>query len=816
MFRNYLKIAFRNIWKNKVFSLINIIGLSIGLSASFVIGIIIYYDLTFDKFHPEGDRIYRITTEFTNPEGNFYNSGVTVPLAQALKDMGLTELKTVAPIFTTYPLQVQNMESEAVFKGPKFVVYADPEYFRTFQYTWLAGAQNTALKAPNEVVISAARATKYFPGMHLDQIMGKTLLYNDSISATISGVVANFKDRTDLVFEEFISLKTADRSDMTNAIKESHWHNTNSASQLFLKLDNPSNASVIQTVLDKLSVEHAEPELLAVGRSNSFHMQALKDMHFDPDYNTFDFDDSRASKSVLTSLVFVALFLLLLGCINFINLNTAQATRRAKEIGIRKTLGSSKKQLIFQFLGETFLLTVGAALLSLIFSKWLLSVFSDFIPKGIDSSLFGSPLILVSMALLLMLVTLLSGFYPALILSHFKPVSVLKTQTIAGDQKTGLRKYLTVFQFVIAQIFIIATLMVGKQLHYVMKKDMGFQSEAIAVIRTPWRDPAFEKKERLIKAIEAMPLVTAVTLGGDTPASFSTHAMGVSYQDGDKDVYSDLELLYGDANYFKLYGLKLLAGRLPLNDTIREYVINTTYLKKLGINDPEAVIGKTIETDNENFPIVGVMNDFNQRSLKSGINPMAFTGDTFRGQRSQFHTIHFRLQTKNVSDWPNTIAQIETVWKSTYPETDFEYRFLDDTIKQFYRQERKTSVLLQWATALAIMISCLGLLGLVIHTTERRTKEIGIRKVLGASLTQLNLLLCKEFLVLVGIAFAIAAPIAWWGLNDWLQGFAFKSDLSWWIFLLSGTAMLLIALLIIGIRTTAAANVNPVKSLRTE
>lgn len=816
MLKNYLKIAFRNIWKNKMFSLINIIGLSIGLSAAFVIGLMVYYDATFDKFHTDGDRIYRVTTEFNTPEGNFYNPGVTVSLAQALKDLEMAELETVAQFLTTYPLNVENKASETLFKNPEFVVYADAEYFKTLGYEWLVGTASTALSAPNTVVLSEVRAKKYFPNLEMTNIIGKTLVYNDSIATTVTGVVANFEERTDLVFEEFISLKTADHQDMTSAIIDGNWNNTNSASQLFLKLSDNEDLTSVQKVLSQFSKEHAESEMVAEGRTNSFYMQPLKDLHFDVNYNTFDFDDSRASLSVLQSLAFVALFLLLLGCINFINLNTAQATRRAKEIGIRKTLGGSKKQLIFQFLGETFLLTLGAAVLSVFLSSGLLQVFSDFISPGVSFELFKNPVIIASILVLLLVVSFLSGFYPALILSNYKPISVLKGQSVNSDQKTGLRKYLIVFQFVIAQIFIIAMLLVGKQLNYVMKKDMGFQTEAIAFFRTPWSDPSPEKKQRFIKEMEAMPMVSSVTLGGNPPASFSTHSMGVTYSDEDKEVYSDLELLYGDTDYFKLYGLKLLAGRLPLNDSIREYVVNKTYLKQLGIHNPEAIIGKTLKADDVNHPIVGVMEDFNQRSLKTGIQSMAFTGDSFGSRRSQFRIVHFKLQTENIDQWPETLAQIETIWKSIYPSSEFEYRFMDDTIKRFYEQERKTGVLLKWAAILAILISCLGLLGLVIHTTERRTKEIGIRKVLGASLLQLNTLLTNEFLLLVGIAFVIASPIAWWGLNYWLQDFAYKTEISWWIFLLSGLGMVVMALMIISFRTIAAANANPIKSLRTE
>lgn len=816
MIRNYLKIAFRTIWKNKVFSFINILGLSIGLSAAFVIGAMVFYDLSFDKFHPDGDRIYRVSTSFTSPEGEFYNAGVTVPLAQALKDFQMEELETVAPFFMTYPIHVENEETGIRFKNPEYVIYTGPAYFKTFNYEWLLGDKRSALKEPNKIVLSEARAKKYFPNHTLAEIIGKSVVYNDTISTEVSGIVANFKERTDIVFEEFISLKTADTQDMTNVVNEFGWDNTNSASQLFIKLSKNAIPSEVQNMLTKIALEHDEAEMVAIGRSNTYRMQPLSDIHLNPDYGTFDFDESRTTMATLKSLLLLAAILVLLGCINFINLNTAQAIQRAKEIGIRKTLGSSRKQLIFQFLGETFLLTLAATLFSVLFAKWLMYLFSDFIPTDLTFDIFWSPLVIVGVVLMLLIVTLFSGFYPALILSKYKPISVFKNQIVPNSDKGALRKYLTIFQFVIAQVFIIATLLVGKQLNYVMKKDMGFKTEAIAYFRTPWSTPSIEKKQRLVTEIEALSLVSKVNLGGQPPASFSTHSMGVLFQDSDKEINSDLQLIYGDATYFNLYGLQLLAGRLPLNDTIQEYVINETYLKQLGFDNPESIIGKTFKAVNENQPIVGVMKDFNQRSLKTKIEPMVFTGDTFRSQHSQFNTVSFELSIENSTQWPETITQIETIWKNMYPDSEFKYNFMDDTVKQFYEKERKTAILLQWATGLAILISCLGLLGLVIHTTERRTKEIGVRKILGASIFQLNLLLSKDFLKLVLIAFLIATPIAWYGLTYWLEGFANKTILSWWIFILSGFAMIVIALLIMSIKIIASVNTNPVKSLRKE
>jgi len=817
MLRNYIKIAFRSIWKDKVFSLINILGLSIGLSTSFVIGAMVFYDLTFDKFHPDGDRIYRVTTSFEGTSGVFYNAGVTVPLAQELKDLRIDQIETVAPFFTTYPLHVKNQETGNKFKDPDFVIYTEPSYFKTFEYDWLAGDINSALAEPNKVVLSEERARKYFPNQEIRNIVGRSLIYNDSIHATVSGIVASFDGRTDIVFEEFISLKTAAKQDMTNAMNESGWDNTNSASQLFLKLSENAIANNVQKMLTHIAEEHDEPENSHSGASKSrFMLQPLSDIHLNPNYGTFDFNDSRTTMAALKSLLLLAFLLLILGCINFINLNTAQAIKRAKEIGIRKTLGSSRLQLIYQYLGETFLLTLSAAVISIFLSKWLLLLFSDFVPARLSFNIFLNPWLLAGLFLLLCMVTILSGFYPAIVLSKYKPVSVLKQQVLSSSDKGLLRKYLTVFQFVIAQIFIIATLMVGKQLNYIMKRDMGFNTDAIAYFKTPWQDSSAVKRSRFVDRMQDLAGISKAVLSGNPPASFSTMSMGVKYIEDSKEVNSDLQLMYGTASYFDLYNLELLAGRMPLNDSIREYVVNKSYLIEVGIVDPVDIIGKNLVVDDDYLPIVGVMEDFNQHSLKYGVSPMAFTGSSYTGKWTQFKTIHFKLNSSEVSDWSETISSIESIWKETYPESDFEYDFMDDTVKRFYESEQKTATLLQWATGLAILISCLGLFGLVIHTTERRTKEIGIRKILGANIFQLNFLLSKDFLKLVLIAFIIAAPVAWYGLHNWLEEFANKTELSWWIFALSGVSMVVISLLIMTIKTLNSAKSNPVKSLRTE
>lgn len=815
MIRNYIKTAWRNLWNNKVFSFINIIGLAIGLSASFVIGIMVYYDFTFDKFHPDSDRIYRITSNFSTPEGKFYNRGVPVPLGNSLKE-GMGDIELVCTFYHTSINKINNKEANLIFKNPDNIIFTDNNYFQLFPYQLLAGNLDDVLSNPNEVVLTKTRAIKYFPNLSPTEVVGKSLVYNDSVPLKVTGIINNFKKRSDLKFQEFISFKSARSLQKNEQVLSTSWDFTNSASQVFVKFAANGNKASVQFQLDKLAKEHENQQMIDFGATREFYLQPLADLHFNSRYGIFNNIDGQASKSVLVSLALIALFLLILACINFININTANATKRAKEIGIRKTLGSSKKQLIFQFLGETFLLTLAAAMVSLLLSVWLFRIFSDFIPHDLSFELFMNPIVIIFVSILLVIVTLLSGFYPALVLSQFKPVSVLKNQISFVGHHSSIRKYLIVFQFVIAQIFIIATLLVGQQINYLLSKDMGFKTDATVFIRL-WSEGDLNDRITFVSELKSIPHLSNISLGGNPPASSSTQSSMSTYFDDQKEIHTELQLLHGDTNYRELYEIKLLAGRDPLNDTIQEYVINETYMKILGFQNPKDALGKTLKIDNNQSSIVGVMGDFNQRSLKSGIKAMALIGDISRNQGySQFNTIHFSLPVEDTENWAKVISQIENKWKTIYPNSEFKLNFMDESIKRFYEQERKTSLLLKWATGLAILISCLGLLGLVIYTTERRTKEIGIRKILGASLVQLNFLLCKEFMILVAIAFIIAAPIAYWGIDNWLQNFAFKANVSWWIFILSGMAMLFIALVIMSIRTLSTAKANPVNSLKTE
>ncbi|MFI8377445.1 FtsX-like permease family protein [Leeuwenhoekiella sp. NPDC079379] len=814
MFRNYIKIAWRNIWKNKLFSAINILSLAIGLSASFVIGVMVYYDFTFDTFHKDRDRIYRVVSDFEVPQGNIKNGGVAPPMRLAVKE-DLTGIEKSAYFYNWYVAESKAALTEQQFIDPERIILTEASYFDIFQYTWIAGSKETALEEPNTVVLTRKRALAYFPNTPLESILGKTIVYNSEVQAVVTGLIKDFDKRSDLYFDEFVSLETAKQTPSHDQIVGDNWGMTNNASQLYIKISEKSTSQQVKAQLQVLSEQHVDADMIKYGNTRTFNLQQLSDLHFDQEYGVYDYTRQEANKKILFSLILIAVFLLLLGSINFINLNTAQATQRAKEIGIRKTLGSSKKQVIIQFLGETFLLTVIAAVCSILLSVFALNIFKDFVSKEIDTSLMIAPWFICFVLGLIVTITFLSGFYPALVLSRFKPARTLKGERIKPEGKGSLRKMLTVSQFAIAQAFVIATLLVSKQIYFMMHSDLGFRTDAVAYLQTPWTDATVNKRIVLENKIKAIPQIAKVSLGGMPPASQNMATRMAIYKSDQEEIIQELQILNADTDYLDVYTIDLLAGRKALNDTIEEYVINETGMQAFGFKNPENILGEYIAFNSEEKLIVGVMKDFKQRSLKTAVLPLMLTGDTSRERRTNFRNIHIVLG-GDATTWTQIIEQVEQVYKEVYPGEVFKMTFIDETIASFYEQEQRIASLLNWATALSIIISCLGLLGLVIHTTERRTKEIGIRKVLGASLVQLNMLLCADFLKLLVIAYVIAAPVAWWGLHNWLQDYAYKTDMSWWIFLSSGLGMLLLAILIMGFRTLKTARKNPVKSLRAE
>ena len=485
MFRNYFKTAWRNILRNKTFSVINIIGLAIGISASLVIYLIVSYDLGFEKFQKDNGRIYRVVSDMKFPDNDFKNSGVPMPLIQT-SQKDLTGIEMFVPFSTPngdMNISIRNANGKPdLYKKQEHILFADNNYFKMLGFTWLAGSQQNSLSEPFTVVLSESRAKTYFPYDDMSKVIGKTIVYNDSIQTTVTGIVKDLNEITDFTFKEFISYSTIEHSGLSNNMGWGEWGSVNSSNQFFIKLNAGTNAASVTRQIQQLFDKNQNNAYL----KNIFSLQPLSDIHFNSDYDNFG--QRLASRNTLYGLLVVAAILLLLGCINFVNLTTAQAVQRAKEIGIRKTMGSSKGQLIFQFLSETFTLTFIALGVSVILVPFILKLFSDFIPPEINSAMLASTNVGLFMGILLIVVSIFSGYYPALVLSKYNPVVVLKNQSAAAGssgRKAWVRKSLTVTQFVFAQAFVIATLIIGQQIKYALNKDLGFKKDGIITVNTP-------------------------------------------------------------------------------------------------------------------------------------------------------------------------------------------------------------------------------------------------------------------------------------------------------------------------------------------
>ena len=819
MLKNYFTTAFRNFRSNKTFSIINVLGLAIGISAALVIFLIVHYEFSFDKFEKDGDRIYRVVMDAKFNGNDAHSAAVQAPLSGAVANE-MTGIEATVPVMsfqgdgTVKVAVTRDSTNPVVFKNQRNVVFTNPQYFQLIPFSWVAGSQQASLKEPFSVVLTESRATQYFPGVAMADVPGKKITYDNDVVVTVSGIVKDLDKHTSFTAEEFISFATIAKTNLKNNFMMDVWNDWMAYSQVYVKLAKGAAIAAEEAQLNAILNKYNKDANKDANNKMAFGLQPLNDLHFNTSYQGFG--QRVASKKMLYGLLAIAAFLLLLGCINFVNLTTAQAARRAKEIGIRKTMGSSRPQLVWQFLGETFFLTLTATLLSVALTPALLKMFKDFTPPGLRFDLLRQPSLLLFLFLLIVSVSFLSGLYPALVLSGYKPVSVLKNQTFSDSSQTRnawVRKTLTVSQFAIAQFFVIATLMVSKQINYSINSDLGFNKEAIISFAMP-RDTVKTHGPQLLKEIRSIPGIAIASSGFLAPADNGAAFGNIMFDNGKEMVKPDVEvqIRWGNPEYLDVYQIRLVAGRNVLpSDTLKELLINERLAHALGFQHPADILGKELKWNRKKATIVGIMKDFHDMSMKSAIGAVAFGG-------ANGNFIHVKLQpnTAGSEQWKTTIAQIQRAYKKMYPESDFDYRFMDETIAKFYESEQHTASLLTWATGLAILISCLGLLGLVIYTTSIRTKEIGIRKILGASVANIISILSKDFIQLVLLAFIIAAPLAWWASYKWLQDFVYRTNMSWWIFALSGAAMLVAAVITLSLQTIKTATANPVKSLRSE
>lgn len=799
-----LHLTLRHLWRNKLFTALNILGLAIGISASWIIYRMVSYEFSYDQHEPDRDRIFQFYTHGVMEDGE---SREQIFIPKAILPHLLNDISGVEK---TAPLYYRNFSTALTPDGRTLEqldeqVATLPDYFEMLAYQWLAGNPKQAI-APDKVVLTAKRAQRYFPGKSPASMIGQTITYNDTVQKTVSGIIADLDYLNSFPAQEFFALNP---EDLTNT----DWQRVSSEELLFVKLEKGVSTN---SVLDQLNRVNS-----------SLNRDFFKEHKFKIDYKLLPLAEKHfathlslrsrtVSKPVLFGLLGIAAFLLALACINYVNLTTAQLPQRAKEIGIRKTLGGKSSSLIWSYLKETFATCMLAVLLSVLITTIGLRIFAEYLPEGMNHFNNYAEMLLFSIALITG-ITLIAGIYPSWLATRVQTVRVLKgeiNQSVGGYQ-LNLRKGLIVFQFVIAQLFAVCAIIIGQQLRYTLDKDLGFQHEAIVTVDIPYKvqaDSSYQGKQFVLKRmIEQHPEINNVALG-DIPMSNWMNGWGMDYRSDTGTVQKGLLFKNVDADYLKVYQIPLLAGRtLQETDTMRELLINETALKNFGFHKPQDAIGQILYQGGSPRFIVGVFRDFHQFSLKSEIPALAFSA-----VKPRLSSFNIKLAGKRPSSLASTIALVEKEWKQVYPGFDFQYQFYDDTIRDLYQQERRTAKLISAATIVTLLISCLGLYGLAALTAFQRTKEIGIRKVLGATVNGIISLLSKDFVKLVLIALLIATPIAWWAMNKWLEDFIYRIEIQWWMFALAGCGAIFIALLTVGFQAVKAALANPVDSLRNE
>jgi len=809
MLSNSITRTFRRLWRNRFFTALHVAGLSVGLSAAWIVWQFVGFETSHNRAIPNGDRVFRVVSNFTNNGVSSGNAGSPEPLSRAAEFIAGVE--KVIPVRDQTAGTVLPKGAAKPFLDAKYITQITPEYFEMVPHRWLAGSAATALTQPNQVVLTRSRAEKYFPRHRPDEVLGETLTYDffrESVTAEVVGVVEDLDFPTSFIGKEFMTAKKP---------KEDRWGNTNSGTQLWLILKEKADPRMVEAAINDVSTKNSGEELKKWGMQRSHALEPLADVHFNLKYESHI---RAANPKVLAMLGAIAAFLLLLACINYLNLSTAQIPQRAREIGIRKTLGGRPVGLIGSFLVETLLVCSMAAVVAFFLTKWAFVAFQKELPADVlkfadfrKTTLFLTALIA--------LVTLLSGFYPGWLIGRFQAVSLLKGQFFGQKQsknnRGGLRKSLIVFQFFIAQAFIIGALVVGRQLHFMLSNNLGFDRDAVVLTSIPYRtmsNPAYKNGQFLLaEALKKLPEVENIALGDPLfSGSFSSNTHGRTNEKGEK-LEAVLYQKTADTSLINFYRLPILAGKnLPPSDTTREYVINETAAKNFGFASPEAAIGRLVtEQGGSTHEIVGVVADFHNLGFEAKIQAVAFLANT-----SNLTDLNIKLASRKPSDWPAALQKIEAEWSKIYPDDPFERRFYDQTLEEMYAADLSMGRFINLSTVVAIFISCLGLFGLATFTAFRRTKEIGIRKVLGASAASVVQLLSREFLGLVVIGFVLAAPISVYFLGKWLENYAYRVELEWWLIAVAGLTAVVIAFLTVGFQSVKAALANPVTSLRSE
>jgi putative ABC transport system permease protein len=806
MFKNYLKTAWRNLMKHKTFSFINIAGLSIGITICFIIMLFVQDELSYDRFNKNADRIVRVIFQADINGGKINESNVMPPVAAAMKNdypevEDATRLNVAGAPKITY--------KDKSFKDDE-LVFVDPNFFSIFTLPLIEGDAKKALKEPNTLVITKAFAKKYFGN---EDPIGNILVFPDNKNASfkVTGVIDRVPANSHFHFDVFGSMTGLDEA------KSDSWMGSNFFTYLLLK---PGYSyKKLEAKLPGMVEKYMGPQIQqnmgislsqfrTKGNELGFTLQPLTSIHLHSHANY----ELSAPGNALYVYIFgaIAIFMLLIACINFVNLSTASASKRAKEVGVRKVIGSGKIQLVKQFLIESALLVFIALLISCIIIELALPLFNSISGKNLT---FGFDIkVIASFITFGLFVSIVAGLYPAFFLSSFKPIAVLKGKLTPGNKSFGLRSSLVVFQFFISVGLIISTIVVWQQMKYIQHKNLGYDKEQLLTVPNSY---ALGKNESVYEEeLLRDPRVVNATISSYKPAGPSSGGNALAYPEGHDNQIMKTTEYHVDEQYIPTLGMHIAAGRNFSKDFATDstgMIINESAAKAFGWGIINAV-GKTIIRENSNrgtnvpYHVIGVVKDFNFQSLHEPISPLLMTLEPDWG-------LIFKVKTADIQ---GLLSTMKKQWDKFNTGEPFTYTFMDDLYNKTYAAEQKTGIILNIFAMLTLFVACLGLFGLATYTAEQRTKEIGIRKVLGASITQVTRMLSKDFIKLVFIACLIAFPLSYWAMNKWLQSFAYRINISMWVFVIAGVAAIMIALITVSFQAIKAAIANPVKSLRTE
>jgi len=807
MIKNYIKTAIRSLSKNKGFTAINVLGLALGLASCLLIIFYIFDELNYDKYNTKADRIYRINEDISFG-GNSNSYAVTpAPMAAALKN-DFPEVEQVVRFRSRGELQVKKGNQDIQENA---VVYADPAIFKVFTLPMIDGDPATALNDTHSIVITEKTAQKYF---NRTNVVGQVLTINDTALYKITGVIKNIPKQSHFDFDFFISMASTWQG------KDDSWFSSNFNTYVLLRPGTDFNK--FQAKIPAFFQRQAGPQMQSI-----LHLTFAKfeqggnyfRINFTPLTKIHLYSSREAELGMNGNIEFIymfsaiALFILLIACVNFMNLSTARSANRAREVGVRKVLGSPRKYLIAQFLTESIIVTLIGAIIAF-FAAWaLLPLFNQMSGKDLTITVQTIVWIVPLMIGLVLIIGALAGSYPALFLSGFKPIEVLKGKLASGFKGGMLRNFLVVFQFSISIFLIIGTLVIYNQLKYIQNKDLGYNRNQVFTV---WNVNVLGNNAKAFKQeVKQLTGVQNATITGALPNTGYWNSSAFfkgPVADQKSSVLSQAWVV--DEDYITTLGMKMQSGRNFSKDMLTDstaVIINESAEKKLGFKNP---INQLVYYPQDNkamvlkaYHIIGVMKDFNFQSLRSNVSPLIlFMGDDEGG-------ISIRANAANI---PALLNQIKSKWTAFSPNQQFTYTFMDQDFDAIYRTEQRTGTIFVSFTSLAIIIACLGLFGLAAYAAEQRTKEIGIRKVLGANMSTIVQMLSKDFIKLVVIAIIIASPLAWWAMNKWLQDFAYRIHIQWWVLAIAGSGAILIAFITISFQSIKAALTDPVKSLRSE